>query len=153
MMVASQDSFELSCQKRHRSSSVNIRVGAVESILERWIGEHVEAGQPRDIEIIMKELNDKLHWKVTVPPVGVLMKTASLVERFAVHAPSLLIKPATVVAALLNCHKRDALAHCTAGKVLGVIEDHASLIRCTITRWRELKVYSKRLDSVLSTTY
>ena len=142
--MAGQDSFELSGHKRRRSSSVNIRVASVETVLERWITEQASKGHPRDLTLIMKKIDDQLHWKITVPSIKVLLETASLAERFAVLVPCLLIKPATVVAALLNCHKRDALVHCPASQVLNVLEDSAALIRCTITRWRELKIYKKR---------
>ena len=141
--MAGQDSFELSAHKRRRSSSVNIRVATVETVLERWITEQASKGHPRDLTVIMKAIDDQLHREITAPSIKVLLETASLAERFAVIVPCLLIKPATVVAALLNCHKRDALVHCPTSQVLSLIEDAAALIRCTITRWRELEMYKK----------
>ena len=102
------------------------------------------------MELLTKPFKDTINWKTTVPPVLTLTQTASLAERVALHAPNLLIRPAVVQAALLSMHRRDSCFSCSDGKVLGAAEDVTDTIRCIITRWRELKQYPVRLDSILN---
>ena len=137
-------------QKRARSTSSGITIPCVERILESWVEEKIAKGGTRDMELLTKPFKDTINWKTTVPPVLTLTQTASLAERVALHAPNLLIRTAVVQAALLSMHRRDNFFKCSDGKVLGAAEDVTDTIRCIITRWRELKQYPVRLDSILN---
>ena len=137
-------------QTRARSTSSGITIPCMERVLEAWAEEKIAKGGTRDMDLLTKPFADTINWKTTVPPVLTLVMTASLAERVALHAPNMLIRPAVMQAALLSMHKRDSCFKCSDGKVLGAAEDVTDTLRCVLTRWRELKQYPVRLDSILN---
>ena len=137
--------------KRSRTASSHISVACVEHIMASWLQTVVEEGGKRDLVALLKPIEEQMTWKTTVPSIDILMKTSGLVRKFVIHAPNLLIKPALMQGGLMNLHSHlPCLPDVEASQVLFKIEHCAGLIRCAITRWRELVLYPPRLTSVLT---
>ena len=137
--------------KRSRTASSQISVACVEHIMASWLQTVVEEGGKRDLVALLKPIEEQMTWKTTVPSVDILMKTSGLVRKFVIHAPNLLIKPALMQGGLMNLHSHlPCLPDVVPSQVLFKIEHCSGLIRCAITRWRELVLYPPRLTSVLT---
>ena len=124
--------------KRTRTVASDISISSLERIFTSWLEEYVDRGNKRDMDALLQQAKEYLHWKITVPCVSVLMDTASIAERVALQAPNMLIRPAIVQAAIMAVNAREACVHVPDAHMWSRIDKLSGTIRCVLTRGENL---------------
>lgn len=75
----------------------------------------------RDMEVLLEVFVKGLSWKVAVPSVHVLMQSASLAQRVAMHVPIMLLRETMVCAVLPSMHHREQHVNVLTARCLGIV--------------------------------
>ena len=115
----------------------------LERVLEAWM---LQRGT-RDLGNLCESAQNKLSWNTTSPDPTVMAAYADVAEKVALRASNLTVGHPVMVAALLGCHGSRRGECLASGRSSGHAEELGGVLRCVLTRFRNLKKYPDRLDN------